>query len=103
MADRIYPRISDDSDSDNTNPAEVLTFEEKAGSIPGSAIATAAALCHHTAQGNPVVPRGPAKKSKKSKKPKTQLVLRPKRPQGPDGTTTPTPSKQQSSSVCTLL
>ena len=68
--EKLYPVLSDDSSSEEEEvPASLkTTAEERAGTIPGSAHATAAALAGSRAQGNPVVPRRKFIKVKKTEK-----------------------------------
>ena len=57
------PSMSDDSTDDEQVPARLKTTEEeKRGTIPGSAEATAAALAGSRAQGNPSVGRSKKKR-----------------------------------------
>ena len=66
--ERLYPKLPDDSSSDEEIPEKLKTTpEERAGTIPGSAHATAAALAGQRAQANPVVPRRKYIKVKKAK------------------------------------
>ena len=76
---KLYPDLPDDSTSDEEMPdlLRTSTEEREFGSIPGSSIATAAALSHIKAQANPVVPRGPPKKKKIKKQ---SIALVPKTP-----------------------
>ena len=67
--EKLYPVLSDDSSSEEEVPASLkTTAEERAGTIPGSAHATAAALAGSRAQSNPVVPRRKFIKVKKTEK-----------------------------------
>ena len=57
------PSMSDDSTDEEQVPARLKTTEEeKQGTIPGSAEATAAALAGSRAQGNPSVGRNKKKR-----------------------------------------
>ena len=56
------PPVSDDSTDDEVPQRLKTTEEEKRGTIPGSAQASAAALAHMHAQANPSVGRGPQKR-----------------------------------------
>ena len=52
---------SDTSDEEPINPILKTSVEERLyGTIPGSALATQAALSHSRAQANPTVQRGPS-------------------------------------------
>ena len=54
---------SDTSDEEPINPIFKTSVEERHyGTIPGSALATQAALSHSRAQANPTVERGPSHK-----------------------------------------
>ena len=59
------------SDEEHTQPILKTTEEERQGSIPGSAQATAVAVSLSTAHGNPVVGRTKIKKKKKKKRTET--------------------------------
>ena len=97
---QMAEHISDDSSTDEDTRAEnralypvLRTTEEEReyGSIPGSPVATAAALAHRTAQTNPTVPRTPLRLKKRTK-PKTKTPSKAK-----------ATSSKTTSSVCTLL
>ena len=61
---------SDTSDEETINPILKTSVEERHyGTIPGSALATQAALSHSRAQANPTMERGPSHKVRVKKLP----------------------------------
>ena len=94
----LYPSLPDDSSSDEDAPPPPYrtTEEERQGSIPGSNRATAVALTHQSAQGNPVVPRGPPRRRRQGN---PSVVLRPRQ----SSSSRTRPQNNQISGVCAIL
>ena len=66
---------SDTSDEEPINPILKTSVEERHyGTIPGSALATQAALSHSRAQANPTVERGPSHKVRVKKLPEEKAT-----------------------------
>ena len=66
---------SDASDEEPINPILKTSIDERHyGTIPGSALATQAALSHSRVQANPTVERGPSHKVRVKKLPKEKAI-----------------------------